>query len=211
MLRRLLQGTRLFQQVAEIRDAYRSLRLSQHRSALRTKRAAVRSRVLLEVHRARMNQVKYQMELVRSAARIRATRLVLDTLQKRRAMLEKLAESRGESLPPSGDEGARRFKQRLVNGVDGVVGEGQAAGLVRGAVRETVDGVVLRGEDDAEMGSEVVVSLAKEIGMSRDELERLIEQVEGDGEGSGLRESVLRGFCEQERRFGVERERRQAA
>ncbi|PXF41677.1 hypothetical protein BWQ96_08598 [Gracilariopsis chorda] len=197
MLWRFLQGTRLFQQLAEVREAQRSLRIAQHRAALRAKRAAVRSRVMMEVQHARAEQLLLHMENVRCTARIRATKQVLDAHEKRLHMLRSLAESRGERLPITGKNQTEvDFKQRILNNAESLIpAESRNAGrLVRQELRQSMEGMELKGEDEAQMSANMITGLAKDIGLSKSELEKLISQVEATGGDSGLREAVMKQF-----------------
>lgn len=57
-----------------------------------------------------------------------------------------------------------------------------------------MEGMELKGEDEAQMSANMITGLAKDIGLSKSELEKLITQVEATGGDNGLREAVMKQF-----------------
>lgn len=75
---RLLQNTLLYKQIVEIIQANRSLVLAKHRSSLRMKRAAIRSRIYSEILREQAEQMRRMKQIVRVSTNVKMLREVLD-------------------------------------------------------------------------------------------------------------------------------------
>lgn len=191
-MQRLFAETRLGRAVRNACAEYRSVRMAEHRASLRLKRAAVRSRVLYEVQRAELEQAVLNMEAARSAISMQAARNVLSAEEGRRAAVRSAAAEKGEVLPRAASAG--EVRERLVRGVEGLIPEG-AGGVAGGKIasevlRESVEAVELEGGDAGSMGVRIVADVAKQAGVSREQMEILLGKIDG-GADPELRERVL--------------------
>lgn len=88
------------------------------------------------------------------------------------------------------------FKQKILSNAESwIPSESRTAGrLVRQELRQSIDQMKLKGGDEAQMSAAMIVGLAKDIGLNKSDLEKLITQVETTGGDHGLREAVMKQF-----------------
>lgn len=196
---RLLRNTLLHRRLAEAYAEYRSLKLAEHRAALKVKRAAVRARVRYEVQRAQVERAMLQVEAVRTAARVQGLREVAgqqaEVQERMRALLasrglDMAAEPGATGRKAAGSEDSaetaetEEFKKGMLERVHEMLpngGTGEAANRVASEIlQSSVNGVRMADGDRAEMSVRLVAGMAKEAGVTWEELERMVEIVERD-------------------------------
>lgn len=201
------------QRAREIWDAYRALRRAQHRASLKTKRAAVRARVNLEIHKLRLERVMLRVDAAQTALRVQGVARVAEAQRRRNAAVRKklaehgAVEQRGmESIGlkevGKQDVEERDFKEGVVKRVEGIYeGKGGVMGgrMASAVLREAVDDVSLREEmDDTARTLKVLVGVAKDAGVGWEEMEKLVWTVEPDEERRKELRKVVRTAMEKE-------------
>lgn len=166
---------------------------------------------MLTLHTQRLEKTALHIESLRSKARIQAAAHVAHMSRVRRAALEEHLNKRGIPIPAdhkrppadateteehavgNGVEEAM-FKKRVVAQVRGCIPDGDmpVARLARNAVEGYVNEVPIAKGDDADMGVALIVGMARELQLTSQQVERMIDDVERDGGDHGLRAAVLR-------------------
>lgn len=205
-MRSFFQRLLLVQRAREAWDAYRALRCAQHRASLKAKRAAVRARVSLEIHKLQVERTMLRMEAARMVVRVQGVARIAEAQQRRNvAVLKKLKELGGiepRHMERTGLKGVgkkrmeeQEFKEGIMRRVEGIYeGKGGAVGerVASAVLREAVEEVSLQGEtDDTGRNLKMLAGIAKEAGVGWDEMEKLMDMVEPDKENrKELREAV---------------------
>lgn len=183
---RLIRSTKLYKQLTQARDEYRSLKQAEHRASLRLKRAAVQARIRYEVQHAQLQRIMLRIETARASTRMKA------------AILEaKLQKSEGE-----------KFKHEMVERVmESMPKEGDRAarGIAEEVFKSAIEDVDAGKGDKADMALRLVAGVAREAGVGLQELEQMVGVVEKDRRERDRLFAALRAEMEREGRRKGER------
>ena len=145
-----------------------------------------------------MAEAGIKMLNARAIARYEATQRVLAEHEKRDGKLAALLRERGLEMPArtrpqvmSEAEGA--FKRKMFNEVEGIISEsGGVLGKTMGreALQDSFGKVRVDGSD-REIAAGLVAGVAKEMGLSKEELSRMVQMVEQEGGNVGLQQAVM--------------------
>jgi hypothetical protein len=124
------------------------------------------------------------MAAARSDAEISAVRTVARAEMHRRKAVERLARAKGAKLPgSSASESPEEYKQRMMARVQGAVPV-DVRGVAAGRILDTVlaDGINSVALDETsgkgQMGVDLAVGLAKQAGVSQEELDQMLKSIE---------------------------------
>lgn len=125
--------------------------------------------------------------------------MVADAEKKRRKLMEEVAAAKGAALPGvDADETPEEYKQRMVRRMQAGIPDnarGVAAGQVLDAVlADGIKSVPLEKSSDGDMGVDLAVGLAKQIGVSEKDLDEMLQRIakpDDAGANQYLREQIL--------------------
>ena len=186
MFRRLFMRTTLGKRIAEAREAYRDLKITQYRSALRMKRAAVRAAVIAEVNRQQLRSLKESKAQLLELANLHTKRTrkgIADTPPPRVA-------------PSKKNDGEKKFKEDVITQFSTLIPEKARNTATGHIMNEAVSHVVKDAKVDAGSGSmaaQLVASIAVDTNMNEKELTELVDAMQWEsGEiKEGVKQNVL--------------------
>lgn len=171
-MKRFVRESLLYRRMTEAWNSYRSLRRTEHRAALKMKRAAVKARVMHEMRMIELESASLRMKAMRQAARVRGAMEVGKVVDERSRRMNEIVEKWG----------AEEMKRDMIQNVEKHMGDGVAGKVGRGVLQDMFDGV----EGQSRMG--LIVGVAEKLGVERKELEQMVEIVEED---KGKREELM--------------------
>lgn len=207
---RFLRPDKLISRVSSARAEVVALRQAEYRASLRLKRAAVRARLLLEVHRGQQAHVALRWARLRAAAHEQAIKGVMAAYDGRRDAVRKVLRARGvedrllldvnkettKEQEEDFEEDVVKGVQHLLTGIDAKRGGSRVAeAVLRGCVAGGAKGLADGGR--AGMAGGIVAHVVKELGLERQEVSDLLRRVElqdGEGNDTGLRHAVYKAM-----------------
>ena len=148
-----------------------------------------------------MFQTQVAVQRARALSRIHTGLQVLAAHSKRQQTLVDALSEKGLKLSkqeePNSDVGnVEEFKKDMLKSVQQYIptnaGSTHANSIVQAIMQESIEGAKLDGRvDKADMGVGLALGLAKDLGLSKEELDDLLKHVEKDDGDMGLREALM--------------------
>lgn len=144
-----------------------------------------------------MSKTYLALAKLRKKAHIETAHGISEAHEKRYDLLRKVAESRGQTLPTRmSDQNEKSFKQRIAESTETLISHSEAnvSPMTKQSLRESVEGMEIKGDTEEQMAVNLITSVAQDVGLSRDEMKKLLKQVETDEDDRTLRSAVLQHF-----------------
>lgn len=185
---------RLFEQIRELLAHRRALRIAEYRSALRLKRAVVRSAVRTEILANHASRKRMARDLLISSSRVRVLHEIEHATKMRGAILQKCLDKAGVSSPtklPTHDlVEESKFKSRVLTGLSSILPDSGAGSLVSDTARSAISSAEMGNPADGDIArfARLVTAMARDAGLSEKRLNSLVDSV-ADGDDD-LRKAV---------------------
>lgn len=180
--------TTLGKKIAEAREAYRDLKITEYRSALRAKRAAVHAAVIAEVNREQLKKLIESKTKILELAKLHAERT------RKGIAVTPPTPPRGTRSKMGKDE--KKFKKDVISRFAELIPEKTRNTSTGRFINETVKHAVNTTKVDAGAGSmaaQMVASIAIDTNMREKELVDLVDSLHWDSDEikEGVKQNVL--------------------